>query len=52
MDADGRAVIGPACRDTKFLCWSILLIQGNFTNLGGLAALVPGEARLFELSFA
>jgi hypothetical protein len=33
MNADGGAVIGAACRDTKFLCCSILLTHGNFTNL-------------------
>jgi hypothetical protein len=52
MDADGGAVIGPACRDARLACWSILLIHGNFTNLGSVAALVLDEIRLFELSFA
>jgi hypothetical protein len=38
MDADRRAVIGPACRDTKFLCGQYC----SFTEISRtLAALLP-----------
>jgi hypothetical protein len=48
MVADGGAVIRPACRDARLPDCSLLLIHGNFTNLGSVAAVVLDEIRLFE----
>jgi hypothetical protein len=36
MVADGGAVMGTECSNAKLVCWSILLIHGNFTRTLGI----------------